>query len=261
MSDLTKIFGGVPFDPQSVEPAKEWEPVPPGLHPVLIRRAFMKRTKAGTGSYLQVEMDIVDGPAKGHKLVDRLNLDNPSEKAARIAAGTLSAICHSTGLVALSTEEQLINLTTIALVKIDKENQNDITTYLNQQQAAEYTAKKAGTPTIVGPPPATRVTPVQQVAPVQPPVQQVVQPSIQQQPVQQVVQPLVQPIQQPVQQSVQQPLVQPVVQPVVQQQPVQQAAAVYGIPPATPGIQTGPPVAGDNQQLAPAGQPIWLQGK
>lgn len=229
MSDLTQIFGGAPFDPQTVEPAKEWEPVPPGLHPVLIRKAFMKPTKAGTGNYLQVEMDIVDGPAKGRKLIDRLNLDNPNKEAVTIAAKTLSALCRATEIIALSTDDQFVNQTTIALVKVDKENQNGITTYLTPQKAAEYTAKKASTPTIAGPPPATRVTPVQQ--PVQPP------------PVQQAV--------------VQQPIQQPVVQP-VQQPP---AANPFGNPAATPSAQVGPPAAGDSQQTAPAGQPIWMQGK
>ena len=37
----------------------------------------MKATKAGTGQYLQLGFQILDGPHKGRKLWARLNLDNP----------------------------------------------------------------------------------------------------------------------------------------------------------------------------------------
>ena len=87
------------FDASQVDPAKPNEPLPPGDYPVQIIQSEMRVTKAGTGQYLWLEMEILDGEAKGRKLWDRLNLVNASDQARQIAERTLSAICHATGVM------------------------------------------------------------------------------------------------------------------------------------------------------------------
>jgi hypothetical protein len=58
-----------------------------------------KATKAGTGSYLKLEIDIVEGPHKGRKLFDNLNLENQNKQAEDIAKATLANICRAVGVL------------------------------------------------------------------------------------------------------------------------------------------------------------------
>ena len=44
-------------------------------------------SQAGTGSYLNLTFEILDGNYKGRKVWSRLNLDNPNQQAVQIAAG------------------------------------------------------------------------------------------------------------------------------------------------------------------------------
>ena len=112
-------LGGT-FDANSVAPQQPIEALPPGDYPVQIVQSEMKPTKAGTGQFLWLEMDIIDGPAKGRKVWDRLNLINPNQQAQEIAQRTLSAICHATGQLSVSDSEQLHFKPLLAKVKVRK---------------------------------------------------------------------------------------------------------------------------------------------
>jgi len=127
MSDVRAFFGGS-FDPQTVEPQPDFEVMPPGDYPVMVDKAEFKRTKAGTGQYLKLDLSILDGPGKGRKLWDRLNIDNPSEMARKIAMQTVSALCRATGISKFDDTDQLLGKTCLACVKV-KDNQNEIRTY------------------------------------------------------------------------------------------------------------------------------------
>ena len=91
-------FLGNTFDPNAVEPAQDFAPLPSGEYPAVITDSEMKPTKAGTGQYLELTFQVVDGPAKGRLVWSRLNLDNPNPKAVEIAQRDLSAICAAAGI-------------------------------------------------------------------------------------------------------------------------------------------------------------------
>ena len=88
---------GTTFDATSIEPAKAFEVLPPGQYPAQIVDSETRVTKDGNGQYLWLEIDMLDGPYKGRKLFDRLNLINANPTTVEIAQRTLSAICHATG--------------------------------------------------------------------------------------------------------------------------------------------------------------------
>lgn len=111
------------FDATQVEPNKPMDVIPDGDYLVIIEHSEWKKTKAGTGTYLELSLQIVDGPQKGRKLWDRLNLDNPNQQAVDIAQQTLSAICHATGVMRVSDSAQLHNLPLLAKVKV-KQGEN-----------------------------------------------------------------------------------------------------------------------------------------
>lgn len=87
------------FDATTVAPATAFVPVPAGWYKAVIAASEEKTNKAQTGSYLQLEIQIIEGDHAGRKVFDRLNLNNPNQTASEIAQRTLSAICHAVGVL------------------------------------------------------------------------------------------------------------------------------------------------------------------
>jgi Protein of unknown function (DUF669) len=110
-------FLGGTFDANSVEPSAPIEVLPPGKYPAQIVNSEMRETKTG-GQMLWLEMEIVDGTAKGRKLWDRLNLVNSNTTAVEIAQRTLSAICHAAGKLQVSDSEELHFKPMLVTVKV-----------------------------------------------------------------------------------------------------------------------------------------------
>jgi hypothetical protein len=108
------------FDANQVEPATGFEPIPAGRYPALITESEMKPNKAGTGSYLQLTFQVLEGPHKNRQLWARLNLDNPNATAVQIARAELSAICRAVGVMAPKDSVDLHNLPLVVHVKCKK---------------------------------------------------------------------------------------------------------------------------------------------
>ncbi len=98
---------GQTFDASSVEPSSNYEVLPPGKYLGQIVGSEMRSTKDGTGQYLYLEVDILDGQYAGRKLFDRLNLVNANPDTVQIAQRTLSSICRAVGKMQVSNSEQL----------------------------------------------------------------------------------------------------------------------------------------------------------
>ncbi len=97
----------ITFDASGVAPETPRELLPPDRYPVQIVQSEMRATKAGDGQMLWIEMDVIDGPHRGRKIWDQLNLVNRSEVAQEIAQRRLSAICHAVGQVQVTDSQQL----------------------------------------------------------------------------------------------------------------------------------------------------------
>lgn len=106
------------FDATQVQPNEPFEVIPAGKYKVQIVASEMRPTKDGNGSYLWLELDILEGECQGRKLWDRLNLSNPNQQAVEIAQRTLSAICHATGKVKVQDSEELHFIPMIATVRV-----------------------------------------------------------------------------------------------------------------------------------------------
>lgn len=128
MADLTSIFGGFEFDSSQVEPQGDFQVLPPGNYTVLVEEAEQKDTKAGTGKYIKLKLQVTDGPSKGRVLFDQINIVNPSQQCVEIGLRCLSALCRAVGIVRLRDETELINKVAVACVKV-KDNQNEVRTY------------------------------------------------------------------------------------------------------------------------------------
>lgn len=95
------------FDASNVTPLQPLSVLPRGRYEVMITASEMKPTKAGNGSYLQLEFTVIAGDHEGRKLWSRLNLDNQSATAVQIARSELAAICQALGLGGVGDSEEL----------------------------------------------------------------------------------------------------------------------------------------------------------
>jgi hypothetical protein len=112
MPDLSDLN----FDPSAIEPDRPIEPLPPGPYAVVVTNTSLRETKSGSGTYLEIEMEVVEGDHKGKRIWDRLNLRNPSDTAVEIGMRRLSSICRILGLERLPNSELLHGKTLVATV-------------------------------------------------------------------------------------------------------------------------------------------------
>jgi hypothetical protein len=139
------------FDANEVEPNVEFDPIPAGKYVAVITASEVKPNKAGTGSYLQLTLQIIEGEYKGRLLWARLNLDNPNATAVKIARGELSAICRGVGVMQPKDSVELHDLPLVISVKCKKrpdsdELQNDIRGY-EKKEAQQGAPIQAATDT------------------------------------------------------------------------------------------------------------------
>jgi hypothetical protein len=122
---MTNLAG---FNANEVEPLDEFEAIPAGKYEAVIVASEMKDTKAGDGAYLELEIEVIDGPHKGRKLWDRLNLENKNGTAVKIARSTLSSICRAVGVLEPRDSCELHDLPLCVTVKCRKrEDTGDVT--------------------------------------------------------------------------------------------------------------------------------------
>jgi hypothetical protein len=95
------------FDANVVEPVGSFDVLPVGDYLVIISASEKKATKDNDGEYVQFTYDVIEGEYKGRKVFDRLNLINKNPTAQKIAQGSLSAICHVTGVMHPKMTEEL----------------------------------------------------------------------------------------------------------------------------------------------------------
>lgn len=106
------------FDAKTVEP-NSFEPLPAGEYDVVIVESTWEITKAQTGKFLKLKLQVLNGKYQNRTLYDRLNLINPNATAVTIARGTLSAICRSVNILTPADSSQLHNIPLKAVVKVE----------------------------------------------------------------------------------------------------------------------------------------------
>jgi len=128
------------FNASTVEPMqpRSYGPLPAGDYEMIIVKSDVKPTKAGTGHYLELEMQIVSGEHSGRRHWERLNIDNPNKTAQDIAEAALASLCFAVGVTNMDDTVQLHDIPFIAHVEIDRKepDRNRIMGYVNAGAAA-----------------------------------------------------------------------------------------------------------------------------
>ena len=97
------------FDANTVDPNVGFDPIPAGKYNAVIVDSEMKATKTGTGKFLELTFEVIDGEFKGRKVWSRLNINNPNEKAQKIAQAELRNICEAVNVMVIQESSQLHN--------------------------------------------------------------------------------------------------------------------------------------------------------
>ena len=130
------------FDSGEVVEDNDFAALPDGEYPCIISESEMKETNAKTGKYLQLRLDIISGPYKNRVIFDRLNLQNPNDKAVEIAKKQLASLCRATGRLKIKDSSELHNIPVMARLKFKKGNgewddSNDVKKYLPFTEQAQ----------------------------------------------------------------------------------------------------------------------------
>lgn len=113
------------FDANTVEPRAEMGPIPAGKYLAIIEESEMKDTQAGTGEYLALTFQVIEGEFKGRKVWDNLNLKNPNSDTVEIAKSTLSSICRACGVMTPKESAELHDKPIIISVGLEAKKDRD----------------------------------------------------------------------------------------------------------------------------------------
>lgn len=128
------------FNAEEHEPIGDFTPLPAGWYRVVITESEVKPTKAQTGEYVQLRMEVIEGEHSGRIIFDRLNLENPSEKAVEFARRKLAGICRAVNVPRPRTTAELHDKPFAVKVKI-RAGEGD---YGPSNEPVEYAGKVPG---------------------------------------------------------------------------------------------------------------------
>jgi hypothetical protein len=106
------------FNALEVSPSKPYEPIPAGNYNMVFISAQEKANKANTGSYLQLDAQVIEGEYANRKVIVRLNLKNANATAVEIAKAELSAICRAVNVPMPKVSSDLLNKPFMGKLKV-----------------------------------------------------------------------------------------------------------------------------------------------
>ena len=142
------------FNAEEIEVSTSYDAIPPGWYPAVITESEMRETRAGTGQYLALTLELVDCAYAGRRVWTNLNLHNPNPKAVEIAQRDLASICRAIGIMQPRDSEDLHFRKLEVKLAIQKDNadRNECKGYRALEGAAPAAAKSAAAPKAATPP-------------------------------------------------------------------------------------------------------------
>jgi len=150
------------FNAMAVEPQTSYEPMPADWYKCVITKTEEKPTKKQNGSYLQLDIEVIEGKFAGRKVFDRLNLNNPNSVAVEIAQRALSSICRAIDVPNPQDSDELLDKPLMVKLAVRPasngyEASNDVKGYASAGANAGYAqAAPAAAPQAAAAPPWKR---------------------------------------------------------------------------------------------------------
>lgn len=94
------------FNADEHEPSS-YEQIPEGTYRAWVIESELRETKAGNGSYLNLKLEIIDGPMKGRTIYTMIMREHPKQKVVDIGNSQLADLCRATGVLAPKRSEDL----------------------------------------------------------------------------------------------------------------------------------------------------------
>ena len=138
------------FNANEVDPNVAFEPIPAGDYLAVVVATEMKPTKNGSGEYLQLEMEVIEGAHKGRKVWDRLMLKHTNSQTVAIARSTLSALCRAIGVIQPRDSVELHNLPVVVKVACKKRDDTGEITNVVKGYKKKGSAATAPVPAAAG---------------------------------------------------------------------------------------------------------------
>lgn len=111
------------FNTDGVDTSSPFDPLPPGEYQVVVTEEMEKETRARTGSFLSLTLQVQEPEQyRGRLLWDNLNINNPNATAVEIARRQLLQLVQACGLErdGLGESSELLNIPVNAIVRLDK---------------------------------------------------------------------------------------------------------------------------------------------
>lgn len=112
-------------------PESKFDAIPPGWYRAMIIEDEVKKTKAGTGSYIQAKIQIVEpGKFMNRTVLTNFNIQNPNVEAVNIATRQLQDICKAVGIPWKPADTNVLHmkplLVKLALREYNGSDQNEV---------------------------------------------------------------------------------------------------------------------------------------
>lgn len=163
MGDIAGACGGAVSTDRD-DAATGYTPIPTGWYPAMVKAAEVKQTKAGTGSYLEVELEILGDRFAGRRIWARITLSNPSSKATDIGLRQLATLGQACGYASISDSKELLGKTIEMRVKVTPPRDgydagNDVAAYRKLGSGGQQAPARPASPTTSQPAPAAPAAP------------------------------------------------------------------------------------------------------
>jgi len=109
-----------------------------------IKKSEVKKTKAGTGLRLNMQVEIEESKNEGDKYANRLvfiglNIQNPSQQAVAISQKELASICDACGVEEIEDSDELHDISFGFKLKVEhSEGYDDKNVIIKYMTEAEY---------------------------------------------------------------------------------------------------------------------------
>jgi hypothetical protein len=134
MSNIASALGGA-LNANEHDTTDNTQPVPPGDYPLIVEKAELRDTKAGTGKYVWIQTSITGDKFNGRKVFANFNILNPNSEAERIGRADLAKLALAVGLPTVQDTSELIDKCFIGRLKV-KDNDNEIAGFKSISGAA-----------------------------------------------------------------------------------------------------------------------------
>lgn len=144
------------FNASEVDPNAGFGPIPAGTYVAQVVDSDLKTNRAGTGQYIALQIEILDGEFKGRRVFSNLTVSHTNKTAERIGQAHLSALCRAVGVMQLTDTAQLHGRPIKITVRIRKDEKygesNEVTGFEPAASFAQPTAAVAAAPAASIPP-------------------------------------------------------------------------------------------------------------